>query len=56
MAGNIVMGYLLLLDAARNEAFARSAEVYNNMAQAEIARHSEFISKFNPESIELYKA
>ncbi|MDE6490359.1 MAG: acyl-CoA dehydrogenase family protein, partial [Muribaculaceae bacterium] len=36
MAGNIVMGYLLLLDAVRNEAFARSAKVYNNMAQAEI--------------------
>ena len=56
MAGNIVMGYLLLLDATRNEAFVRSASVYNKLAQSEVARHAEFIAAFTPDQIELYKA
>ncbi len=56
MAGNIVMGYLLLLDATRNEAFVRSASVYNKLAQSEVARHAEFIATFTPDQIELYKA
>jgi hypothetical protein len=56
MAGNIVMGYLLLLDATRNDAFTRSASVYNKIAQAEVARHSDFIANFSPEQINLYTA
>jgi len=55
MAGNIVMSYLLLLDASRNESFARSAQVYNKMAQAEVERHSAFIAGFTPDQLELYK-
>ena len=55
MAGNIVMGYLLLLDANRTESFTKSAEVYNKMAQAEVAKHSSFINNFMPEQIEAYK-
>ena len=56
MAGNIIMGYLLLQDATRNEAFSRSAEVYNKIAQAEVAKHADFIRNFSPEEVELYKA
>lgn len=55
MAGNIVMGYLLVLDANRTESFTKSAEVYNKMAQAEIAKHSSFINSFVPEQIAAYK-
>lgn len=55
MAGNIVMGYLLVLDANRTESFTKSAEVYNKMAQAEVAKHSSFISNFIPEQIDAYK-
>ncbi len=55
MAGNIVMGYLLVLDANRNESFTHSAEVYNKMAQAEVTKHSDFIEKFAPEQINMYK-
>ena len=55
MAGNIVMGYLLLLDANRTESFTKSAEVYNKMAQAEVAKHISFINNFMPEQIEAYK-
>ncbi|MBQ7851792.1 MAG: acyl-CoA dehydrogenase family protein [Muribaculaceae bacterium] len=56
MAGNIVMGHLLLLDATRNEAFVKSATVYNKMAQAEVAKHADFINGFDPEQTALYQA
>ena len=56
MAGNIVMGYLLLLDAQRTESFKRSAAVYNKLADAEVAKHCEFISTTCPAQLDLYKA
>ena len=46
MAGNIIMSYLLILDASRNEEFDASARVYNNIAKAEVAKHAEFINNF----------
>lgn len=54
MASHIVMGYLLLLDAQRCESFARIAAVYNKMAEAEVAKHADFIDKFDPAQQELY--
>ncbi|MCM1163320.1 MAG: acyl-CoA dehydrogenase family protein [Muribaculaceae bacterium] len=56
MAGVIVMSYLLLADAQRNEAFNRSAEIYANLAEAEVVKHAGFIDMFNPDEVELYKA
>lgn len=56
MAGNIIMSYLLILDANRNDAFVKSAEVYNKMAQAEVNKHADFITNFTPSQIEAYKA
>ena len=56
MAGNIVMGYLLLLDAQRNESFSKSAAVYNKMAAAEVTKHAEFIATSTPAQLDLYKA
>ncbi len=55
MAGVTVMSYLLLLDANRCDSFTRSAEVYANLAQAEVSKHSEFINAFNPAEVSLYK-
>lgn len=55
MSGNIVMGYLLLLDANKNEAFKASAVVYNKLAQAEVAKHADFIDSFNLEELDFYK-
>lgn len=54
MAGHIVMGYLLLDDATRAEGFAKSASNYVRFGEAEVARHAEFINKFNAESIADY--
>lgn len=55
MAGVIVMSYLLLLDANRNDSFRRSAEVYANLAEAEVSKHADFIANFKPEEVALYK-
>ena len=55
MAGCIVMNYLLLLDANRNDSFKRSAEVYANIAQAEVNKHADFIANFNPAEVAIYK-
>lgn len=55
MAGNIIMSYLLILDASRNEEFDASARVYNNIAKAEVAKHAEFINNFTPSEVNVYK-
>ena len=55
MAGNIIMGYLLLQDTTRNAEFTKSAEVYCKMAEAEVAKHSDFIANFTPSQIDAYK-
>lgn len=55
MAGVIVMSYLLLLDANRNDSFRRSAEVYANLAEAEVSKHADFIANFKPEEVAVYK-
>ena len=54
MAGHIIMGYLLLEDAQRNDNFRRSLEVYVKYGQAEVERHASFISNFRPEQIKDY--
>lgn len=54
MSGNIIMNYLLLLDANRNDSFVASANVYNKIANAEVVKHSEFIRNFKPEQLSFY--
>ena len=66
MAGNIVMGYLLVTDASRNAAsddkeiaaaaadLARSAKVYINLGRAEVARNAEFVANVRPEDMAAY--
>ena len=56
MAGVIIMSYLLLADATKNDSFVKSAEVYAKLAQAEVAKHADFIANFNPSQVEAYKA
>ena len=55
MAGVIVMSYLLLQDANRNDSFKRSLEVYTNLAEAEVAKHADFTANFKPEEVNVYK-
>lgn len=67
MAGNIVMGYLLITDASRNLSsedavvasaaaeLVKSAKVYVNMARAEVARNAEFVNNVAPADMYAYK-
>ena len=54
MAGYTVMGFLLLDDTTRNDAFRRSLHVFVKLGQAEVAKHADFIANFRPEQIEDY--
>lgn len=58
MAGDTIMTYLLITDASRyeSESMAKSALVYCNLAEAEVAKHAEFIGAFNPADMDSYKA
>ncbi len=55
MAGDIVMCYLLLDDANRNDSFTVSLHVYANLVEAEICKHADFIAKVTPAEMEYYK-
>lgn len=57
MAGHIIMGYLLLIDATRDteDQFRKSAEVYLNFGEVEVRRHAAFIKKFDVENVDIYK-
>ena len=55
MAGHIIMGYLLLGDATRNESFAKSAANYIRFGEAEVKKHSEYIANFDVESLADYR-
>ena len=54
MAGSIIMAYLLLKDAKTDASFADVATVYTKFAQAEVARHIEFINNFDAAQLAAY--
>ena len=56
MAGHILMGHLLVLNASRDDMFARSAAIYLNHGEAEVRKHAAFLEHIRPEDVELYKA
>ena len=55
MASHIIMGYLLLGDATRNDSFVKSANVYVNFGEAEVEKNHKFVMSFSPEQVEVYK-
>jgi len=56
IAGHLIMSYLLIIDASRNEQFGTSAKIYANYAEAEIHKNAAFLENFNPEEIAVYMA
>ena len=52
---NIIMGYLLLLDANRSDAYDRSARIFIFMANAQNAEKETFINTFSVRELETYK-
>lgn len=55
MAGHIIMSYLLIIDASRDQQFDKSAHLYFYYAEAEFNKHVSFIQNFDKAEIELYK-
>jgi len=55
MAGHIIMGYLLIIDASRDEQFRESANVYIRFGQTEVEKHATFISGFEKDSLACYR-
>ena len=55
IAGHIIMSYLLIIDASRNDMFRKSAEVYLNYCEVEVRKNASFIKTFNVESLDIYR-
>ncbi|MBW6491579.1 MAG: acyl-CoA dehydrogenase family protein [Lentimicrobium sp.] len=55
MAGNTIMGYLLLLDANRSEVYTNSADIFIRMARAENIAKVGFINQSHPKDLGAYK-
>ena len=55
MAGNIIMGYLLLIDTNRDDRFNKSLQVYVKMGRAENKAKFEFVSNSTINDLGIYK-
>jgi alkylation response protein AidB-like acyl-CoA dehydrogenase len=55
MAGNIIMGYLLLNDTTRDEDFQNSAELFIKMAAAQNSERKDYILKSDMKDLGIYK-
>jgi len=55
MAGNIIMGYLLLSDAQRDADYAGSAELFVSLATAENSMRAEYIRGFDEKELGRFK-
>ncbi len=55
MAGYIIMGYLLMLDANRDREYLRSARNFTRLAKAQVRAHSEYIGSTSIADLGSYK-
>jgi len=55
MAGNIIMGYLLILNGQREERFKRSAQLFVHLIEAENIEKYTYINNFDAQNLERYK-
>jgi alkylation response protein AidB-like acyl-CoA dehydrogenase len=55
MAGNIIMGYLLVLNSQFNETFSRSARLFVNLVRSENFESYNFIENFEASELEFYR-
>ncbi|OYT15587.1 MAG: acyl-CoA dehydrogenase [Bacteroidetes bacterium 4572_77] len=55
MAGNIIIGYLLLDDAQRDSKFKQSANVFTLMGKAQNAEKNSYIENFDIQDLEQFK-
>jgi alkylation response protein AidB-like acyl-CoA dehydrogenase len=55
MAGHIIMGYLLIIDASCDEQFRESAHVYIQFGQAEVEKHAKYIAEFDKDNLAFFR-
>lgn len=55
MAGNIIMGYLLILDSQRDDYYKNSAEIFIRKAEAENSEKNCYIVNFKAEDLDIFK-
>ncbi|MBE0666797.1 MAG: acyl-CoA dehydrogenase family protein, partial [Bacteroidales bacterium] len=55
MAANIIMGYLLLSDARRDDSFSNSAELFISLSVAENKMRADYIESFEAKELGLFK-
>jgi 3-(methylthio)propanoyl-CoA dehydrogenase len=55
MAANIIMGYLLLKDAKRDESFLQTATIFTGIAKAQNRERADYIINFNIKDLGIYK-
>jgi alkylation response protein AidB-like acyl-CoA dehydrogenase len=55
MAGNIVMGYLLVINSQQDEKFSKSAKLFVNLIASENLEKFNYIDNFDVENLELYR-
>ena len=55
MAGNIIMGYLLVLNSQRDQKFFKSAKLFINLIRSENREKYDYIYNFDLDDLELYK-
>lgn len=55
MAGNIIMGYLLIIDSKRDESYLNSATMFIGIARAQNMERAEYITGFNVKDLGMIK-
>lgn len=57
MAGHIIMGYLLIIDASRDDKgqFNESANVYVLFGESEVEKHAKYIAGFDKENLSFFR-
>jgi alkylation response protein AidB-like acyl-CoA dehydrogenase len=55
MAGNILMGYLMVLNSQKDDKFSKSAKLFVNLVKSENKEKFDYINNFEIADLELYK-
>lgn len=55
MAGNIIMGYLLLIDSVRCEGFSKHAKIFIKAGEAQNSHHAQYIYDCSVDEVSMFK-
>jgi hypothetical protein len=55
MAGNVIMGYLLLHDAVKNDVFETAAEIFIKQGKSENAQKADYITSSETKDLGIFR-